>query len=180
MKAYKAYSLARRHHKDQLNKYNGEPYLDHLARVAEYVEELGFPGDYVAAAWLHDILEDTEFSAEELWEQYKTDPHIFEAVDLLTHRHGKPYQEYVALLKAGESYPHQIARVVKIADNFDNLNRTLSSDYLDKETKDRLKAKYSESLLTLDGSLWMTRSLTALGFDDSGKILLTITEREKR
>jgi (p)ppGpp synthase/HD superfamily hydrolase len=59
--------LARRAHEGQRRKYNGRPYVEHPARVAartallpEVTEEM------VAAAFLHDVIEDTPIKLEEI------------------------------------------------------------------------------------------------------------------
>src|ERR1700716_264036 len=66
----RAREFARRKHADQLRKYTGEPYFVHLEEVARIVENLGFSEDVVAAAYLHDVLEDTATTRAELEEQF--------------------------------------------------------------------------------------------------------------
>ena len=46
-------------HEGQVDK-NGRDYLEHLREVAEYVKEAGGTEEEIAAAWLHDIVEDTD------------------------------------------------------------------------------------------------------------------------
>ncbi len=53
--------LARREHSGQVRKYNKTPYWLHLARVAGITSAYTTNPEVVAAAWLHDILEDTPF-----------------------------------------------------------------------------------------------------------------------
>lgn len=50
--------FAQRAHGDQ--KYGDQPYIVHLAAVRTVLAEFGFDGDYLVAAWLHDVLEDTK------------------------------------------------------------------------------------------------------------------------
>lgn len=40
-------------------RYGERPYVEHLSAVVEVLEEFGFSDDYVAAGWLHDVVEDT-------------------------------------------------------------------------------------------------------------------------
>jgi (p)ppGpp synthase/HD superfamily hydrolase len=47
-------------------KYGAQPYTVHLEAVYQAALEFGLPADYLAAAWLHDVLEDTDTSYEEL------------------------------------------------------------------------------------------------------------------
>lgn len=56
-----AADLARRAHEGQRRKYNGDPYIYHPARVAGRVGLLKYATEeMVAAAYLHDVLEDTD------------------------------------------------------------------------------------------------------------------------
>ena len=62
--AFRAMQFAREVHKDQVRKYTGCPYFDHLAEVAGIVASLGWFDDEVhpttcaAVAFLHDSIED--------------------------------------------------------------------------------------------------------------------------
>jgi (p)ppGpp synthase/HD superfamily hydrolase len=53
-------------HRNQRRKYTGELYVSHCASVARTVAECGAAPEVIAAAMLHDVLEDTEVTAEEL------------------------------------------------------------------------------------------------------------------
>ena len=57
----RAYAYADEKHKNQLRK-SGEPYIIHPLAVAEIVAEIGLDTDAIAAALLHDCLEDTDAS----------------------------------------------------------------------------------------------------------------------
>lgn len=59
VKIQNAMELAQLWHRDQVRKYTGEPYFNHLAEVATIVAMAGCGADLVAAAYLHDIREDT-------------------------------------------------------------------------------------------------------------------------
>lgn len=50
----------------QKRKYTGEPYWKHPEAVAEYVRHAGGTPEMIAAAWLHDTLEDTNATREEI------------------------------------------------------------------------------------------------------------------
>lgn len=65
----KAAQFAAQKHKGQIRKGRDEcPYIDHLKSVANVIAEVGGIDDpqIIAAAWLHDTLEDTETTSEEL------------------------------------------------------------------------------------------------------------------
>ena len=61
----KAYAYANHKHDGQKRK-SGEPYIIHPLAVAEIVAEIGLDTDAIAAALLHDCLEDTDASFEEI------------------------------------------------------------------------------------------------------------------
>ncbi len=61
----KAYRFADAKHKKQLRK-SGEPYIIHPLAVAEIVVEIGLDTDAILAALLHDCLEDTDASYDEI------------------------------------------------------------------------------------------------------------------
>jgi len=63
----KAAVIAREAHGKQTRKYSADPYVLHPARVAARALLLdGMSEEAVAAAWLHDVLEDTDITATQL------------------------------------------------------------------------------------------------------------------
>ena len=70
--------LATKAHGDQKRKYSGDPYVTHTFRVADTVEKYGGDVAQIMAAILHDVLEDTTMSENELWMELLTivDTHI--------------------------------------------------------------------------------------------------------
>jgi (p)ppGpp synthase/HD superfamily hydrolase len=48
----------------QIRKYTGEPYIVHPAEVADLVRYVGGTDSMLAAAWMHDVLEDTQVNAD--------------------------------------------------------------------------------------------------------------------
>lgn len=64
----KAAAFANWKHWDQKRKYTGEPYFNHCAEVAELVRSIGGTEEMIAAAYLHDTVEDTATTLEEIGE----------------------------------------------------------------------------------------------------------------
>lgn len=60
-----AYNFAARAHEGHM-RYSGEPYLSHLAAVGKKLAEMGMGARTVAAGLLHDTIEDTETTTEEI------------------------------------------------------------------------------------------------------------------
>ncbi len=101
----KAMKLCFTAHRDQTDK-SGLPYVFHPFHVAEQMPD----EKTTVAALLHDVVEDTPFTLQDLREM-GFDEDVLEALSLLTHREGVPYMDYVARIRGNE-----IARTVKLAD----------------------------------------------------------------
>ena len=68
-----AYYLAREAHKEQRRK-SGEPYIMHPVAVARIVaEELRLGANPIIAAFLHDVVEDTPYTIEDIRERFGDD-----------------------------------------------------------------------------------------------------------
>jgi (p)ppGpp synthase/HD superfamily hydrolase len=65
-----AYDLLTEKHAGQKQKVNGAPYVEHPLAVARDVSEAGFEPEMIAAALLHDIVEDTELTVDSLRERF--------------------------------------------------------------------------------------------------------------
>lgn len=92
-------------HKDQDDK-SGVPYVFHPWHVAEQMKD----EETAAAALLHDVIEDSDITAEDLLAAGISEK-VVNAVRLLTHRKEVPYMDYLAEIKQDP-----IARAVKLAD----------------------------------------------------------------
>lgn len=100
-----AEAIARRAHAVQVDKA-GAPYIEHPAWVAARMEG----GDAKAAAWLHDVLEDTDVTADDLAEA-GIPANVVDAVLALTRRPGESYEAYLARVAE-----NPLAVQVKLAD----------------------------------------------------------------
>lgn len=65
----RAYDKAKEMHEGQLRK-SGEPYLIHPLAVAEILADLGMDEDTIVAGLMHDVVEDTPYTSEELREEF--------------------------------------------------------------------------------------------------------------
>jgi len=117
----KAASFAARAHGEQMRKDNETPYIAHPFRVAMTVRDVFEIDDanILAAALLHDTIEDTTTDYDEVQEEFG--PAIASLVAALTKDMRLPEdrreKEYMKQLK---SAPWE-ARLVKLADVYDNL-----------------------------------------------------------
>jgi (p)ppGpp synthase/HD superfamily hydrolase len=62
----RARAFATEAHAAQRRKYTDEPYIVHPEEVARIVADAGLPAEAIAAAWLHDVVEDCGVTGSEL------------------------------------------------------------------------------------------------------------------
>ena len=65
----RAFDVAEEMHRNQLRK-SGEPNLIHPMAVAEILADLGMDEDTIIAGLLHDVVEDTEYTKDQLIEEF--------------------------------------------------------------------------------------------------------------
>ena len=131
-----AYEFAAEAHSEQKRK-SGEPFIMHPIAVASIVaRELELGDDPIISAFLHDVVEDTEFSVEDIRSRFGDD--VAFLVDTVTKRkkdsyeHSKQIDNYRQIL---ESVHYDIrALLIKLADRLHNM-RTLDSMRADKQMK---------------------------------------------
>lgn len=131
-----AFAFAADAHKDQ-KRNSGEPYITHPIAVARILaEELEMGANPVIAAFLHDVVEDTPHTVEEIRERFGDD--VAFLVDVVTKRkkaryeHTKQIDNYKQIL---DSVHYDVrALLVKLADRLHNM-RTLDSMRPDKQMK---------------------------------------------
>jgi hypothetical protein len=109
-----AHRIASRHHKGQRNRF-GDCVIDHVERVAAAV-----PPEARATALLHDLLELCPTVRRRLRAKGLTRTEL-EALELLTHAPGEPYEAYVRRIADAPGPAGRLARTVKIADLEDHL-----------------------------------------------------------
>lgn len=68
----KAYFIAKKAHEGQF-RFSGEPYIIHPVSVAIILYNLGMDGESMAAALLHDVVEDTDMTKENIQEEFGDD-----------------------------------------------------------------------------------------------------------
>lgn len=66
----KAYKFAETAHEGQVRKYTGEPYINHPTLVAQMVKDRGYADEVVASALLHDVVEDTPVTLEDVEREF--------------------------------------------------------------------------------------------------------------
>ena len=130
-------------HVDQTDKI-GRPYIEHPRRVAQRVRDAGGNPEQVAAALLHDVIEDSALTADDLRARGIPDT-VIGAVEALTKRDGEPYEEAVA-----RAARHPLAALVKRCDVADNSDPQRLAEIEDVATRRRLEQKYAVGRRVLD------------------------------
>ncbi|MFD7938607.1 HD domain-containing protein [Streptomyces sp. NPDC059755] len=128
-------SLARAAHQGQTDKA-GRPYAEHLQAVAEGVRARGGDADQIAAAWLHDAVEDDALSETWLDEAALSD-RTKAVVLAVTKRAGETPEAYAGRILATPG-----ALLVKEADLAHNADPARLA-VLDAPTRARLTEKYA-------------------------------------
>ena len=132
----KALSICFDAHKDQRDK-SGAPYVFHPFHLAEQMTD-----EYtVCTALLHDVVEDTDTTLEDLRSEGFPEE-VLEALALLTHDADVEYFDYVRAIKA-----NPIAVKVKLADLEHNSDPTRISNQGNAEKRRQKYAAAREILL---------------------------------
>jgi len=141
----KAYETAYELHKNQFRK-SGEPYIIHPVAVALILANFGMDNETIVAGLLHDVVEDTEYTREQLVEDF--DEKIAQLVDGVTKLGNISYDASSEVAQAENFRKMFLAMskdirvlIIKLADRLHNM-RTL--EYMPKDKR------ASKSLETLE------------------------------
>ena len=135
---YKALNIAHTAHNGQFDK-SGVPYIYHPAFLASQMDT----EEEVITALLHDVVEDTPVTLEEL-EQAGFSQTVLDALELLTHNDESEYTDYVRRIKG-----NPLAAKIKLADLWHNNNPTRNAN-LSPEKVEWYSKKYAEAIALLD------------------------------
>ena len=139
-KTKNAMKLCFKAHKDQVDK-SGMPYVFHPFHVAEQMTD----ETTTIVALLHDVVEDTDFTLEDIAAMgFGQD--VVAALSLMTHDKSVPYLDYVAKIR-----DNPVAWKVKLADLAHNSDQS-RLDVIDEKVKERLE-KYRRAIAILDPSV---------------------------
>ncbi|GBQ53553.1 HD domain-containing protein [Komagataeibacter sucrofermentans] len=106
---------------DQRRKYTGDPYIVHPRRVAQTVKEVGARDEVIAAALLHDVVEDTPVTLDEIRAAFGED--VAALVEMVTDV-SRPKDGYRKVRKAMDrdhlTEASAEGQTIKLADLIDN------------------------------------------------------------
>lgn len=123
----KAASFAAHAHRNQIRKDNRTPYFAHCVRVAFTVRDVFACEDHVAiaAAFLHDTIEDTTTDYDDLAERFG--PEVADCVAALTKNPTLPEHLREPAYDSGLAAASWQARLVKLADVYDNFHDAIDT-----------------------------------------------------
>jgi len=117
-------------HKGQYRKYTGEDYVVHPISVAQHVQKYFNDDDMICAAYLHDVVEDTDYELNDLLDygfSAKTVDLVRELTKVSTHQDGsraaRKAKDHAFLATVSDT-----AKTIKFFDILDNLPSIIQSD----------------------------------------------------
>lgn len=162
----KATHFAAQKHRDQRRKgSDAAPYINHPIDLAHLLWNTGDVRDEVTilAALLHDTVEDTETTFEEIEREFGTD--VCRVVAEVTDDKSLPKEERKRLQVEHASHLSDRARLVKLADKISNLRDILSSPP-EKWSTERKLAYFEWGKQVVDALRGINPTLESL-FDDT-------------
>jgi len=118
-----AYTFAENAH-EGTKRYSGQPFLSHPAAIALRLADMGFGATTIAAALLHDVIEDTDATAEEIKKQFGDEIlFLVEGVTKLGHHryHGaQRHAESLRRLLVATAADIRVL-IIKLADRYHNM-----------------------------------------------------------
>lgn len=128
----KALLFATKAHEGQRRKYTGEPYINHPISVSNIIESLGLHEDLICAALLHDIVEDTHISIEDIEKEFGVviSRLVNQLTDAYTHNNfpniGRIHRKNLECYRLWKASGN--AKTIKLADLIDNTSSIVEHD----------------------------------------------------
>ena len=148
--------IQRAHDKEQGQMYGNQPYSSHPKAVAAIGKKFfgsTFDSEAVKVALLHDVLEDTPYTPEQL-SQKGFSNEVIKAVQLLTKNKAISYADNIRnIINSG----NKLAMMVKYCDNY--MNYTGDKSHWDSDRAERSQKKYLASLNMLGDVLGIKKHI---------------------
>lgn len=154
----KAYNYAKSKHEGQMRKYSDLPYFSHPKAVARIIEELTGDPEMIASALLHDVVEDSDSTIEEINKEFGN--RVADLVNELTNkkeeRGSMTKRDYMIVKLKAMSHD---ALLIKLADRYHNIQYLRKDCKITKELA-FIKYYYKNTLYILDNlNIGMLRTL---------------------
>ncbi len=151
--------FATERHEGQVRKYTGEPYINHPKAVVDIVKTVPHTDSMIAAAWLHDTVEDTSATLNDILNTFGVE--VCYLVEMLTDV-SKPSDGNRSVRKSidrehsAKSTPP--AMTIKLADLINNSESIVERDPKFAETYIEEKMLLLDVLVDGDERLWQRAS----------------------
>lgn len=125
----KAKTFATKAHEGQIRKYTAEPYINHPVAVAKIVADVGSDNSMIAAALLHDVVEDTDTTIQDIIKHFGIN--IASMVSDLTDVSKSSDGNRKARKEIDREHTRMAspsAKTIKLADMIDNMASTIKYD----------------------------------------------------
>ncbi len=160
-----AYNVAKQAHLGTIRR-SGEPYIQHPLEVALLLADMRIDGDSIVAALLHDVVEDTDFTLDEVRQQFgNAVANIVDGVtkfDTLAGNPIAPTEEIGAKeVKHSQAYP---------------LSQSVNSTVLDTSEQFEQKHRYARDLKRRQRSETVRKMLLAMA-EDPRVVVLKLADR---
>ncbi len=125
----KSYAISAHRRIDQRRKYSFQPYESHLKAVADILSQVGADQEMIAAAWLHDVVEDTPATFEDVEREFgqSVAELVRELTDVSRLQDGNRSVRK-SIDREHTSRASDRAQLVKLADLIDNCHDICSHD----------------------------------------------------
>jgi guanosine-3',5'-bis(diphosphate) 3'-pyrophosphohydrolase len=150
----RVFATAAHHATNHVRKYTGEPYINHPAAVVELVRSVPHTPEMLAAAWLHDVVEDTGVELDVIRHEFGLN--VAEMVEMLTDV-SAPHdvrEHRKALDRGHTAVSSPAAKTIKLADLIDNTTSICERDPKFARVYLAEKAQLLMVLMDGDPALW--------------------------
>lgn len=140
---------------DQRRKYTNEPYINHPSEVVEIVRTIPHTEEMLAAAWLHDVVEDTPTTIEQVHSEFGAEVTVL--VEFLTDVSSLEdgnRKTRKAIDREHTAIAPPAAKTVKLADLISNTRSIVARDPTFAKVYLAEKKLLLEVLKDGDSSLW--------------------------
>lgn len=126
---HKAYQFAKNAHKGQKRKYTFEPYINHPIEVMQIVSTVPHTEEMLAAALLHDVVEDCGITEDELESEFGlwVNEYVYDLTDKSKPSDGNR-QKRKEIDRRHTARAHQKAKTIKLADLISNSRSIVKHD----------------------------------------------------
>jgi (p)ppGpp synthase/HD superfamily hydrolase len=162
-----AIAFAREHHGEQRRDADGAPFLVHPLEVAALLERSHYPDPVVAAAVLHDVVEDTDVELGELEDRFGADVcHLVETVsdDKSIEDEEARKADVRERVRAEEGYAAAVFAADKVSKTRE-LRMLLANEKIDRAQAQTKLRRYREALAMLEDIIPGSRLVEILRFE---------------